>query len=110
MEMISPAVATALQKTETKNAHKEHEHHYFCFRRGQDKTSKVGTSIHDLYSPIGATSVHRARYLDELIKEVPDEVASFGKRLDRIRDEGDHVVLHFQVSDPLKGFIHWSAF
>lgn len=39
--------------------------------------------------------MHRAHFLDELVKLVPDKVAHFGKRLEDIEDLGDHVVLKF---------------
>ena len=41
-------------------------------------------------------SVHRAQFLDELVKGVPSERAHFNKRLRSIEDsEGSGIVLHF---------------
>lgn len=42
-------------------------------------------------------SVHRARFLDELVKGIPAERAHFNKRLQSIEEkEGSGVVLHFK--------------
>jgi salicylate hydroxylase len=45
----------------------------------------------------GQKTVHRALFLDELVKLVPKEIAHFGKRVDQILDNGDEgVTLHFK--------------
>lgn len=42
-------------------------------------------------------SVHRARFLDELVKGVPPERAHFNKRLQSLEEkEDDRIVLHFK--------------
>lgn len=42
-------------------------------------------------------SVHRARFLDELVKGVPPERAHFNKRLQSLEEEeGSGIVLHFK--------------
>ena len=44
----------------------------------------------------GMRSVHRAHFLDELVKSVPAHRAHFNKRLQHIEDKnGDPVILHF---------------
>lgn len=40
--------------------------------------------------------VHRAHFLDELVKLVPDTVAQFGKRLESLSKKGEKMVLKFQ--------------
>lgn len=80
MKMISPSIHEGFQRCETKNGYPEHAKHFFCYRRGEDRSSRTGSSMMNLTSKTGATSVHRAKFLDELIKDVPDSVASFGKR------------------------------
>lgn len=48
-------------------------------------------------TPGGMQSVHRAHFLDELVKGLPAERAHFNKRLQSIEDkEGSGVVLHFK--------------
>ncbi|PNS21338.1 hypothetical protein CAC42_1117 [Sphaceloma murrayae] len=96
LRRISPATLDAFEKCVTYNGTEKYKKTYFTFRNGEDKSTKVGTPIIDLESSTGATSVHRAQLLDELIKYVPDEIASFGKRLDNITDNSDHVILQFK--------------
>ncbi|KAF2155146.1 FAD/NAD(P)-binding domain-containing protein [Myriangium duriaei CBS 260.36] len=96
MQLISPSIWNAFQACLTNNASHESSKYWFRFRNGNDTSSKVGSSIIDLECATGQTSVHRARFLDELVKEVPEEAASFGKRLDNVDDRGEHVVLHFK--------------
>ncbi|KAF2219937.1 hypothetical protein BDZ85DRAFT_36901 [Elsinoe ampelina] len=96
LKRISPATTTAFERTVTYNGTEEYKKSYFVFRNAEDKSTKVGSPIIDLKSTTGATSVHRAQLLDELIKFVPDEISSFGKRLDNITDNTDHVLLHFK--------------
>ncbi|GAB7352213.1 hypothetical protein MBLNU459_g2686t1 [Dothideomycetes sp. NU459] len=96
MSMIDPRIEAGFRKCATNNAWPENQNYWFSFRRGQDLTSKVGSPICDLWCSTGQTSVHRARYLDEVIKLVPPEVARFGKRIKDVDDCGDHVVLRFE--------------
>jgi len=45
----------------------------------------------------GQSTLHRAKFLDELVALVPKEIAHFGKRLDRIEgSDTDGVKLHFK--------------
>ncbi|TKX24585.1 6-methylsalicylic acid decarboxylase [Elsinoe australis] len=96
LRRISPATLDAFEKCVTYNGTPKYKKTYFTFRNGEDKSTHVGTPIIDLESTTGAAGVHRAQLLDELIKFVPDEVSSFGKRLENITDNGDHVLLHFK--------------
>lgn len=36
--------------------------------------------------PVGNSSVHRAKFLDAMVKHVPKEISHFGKRLSKIED------------------------
>lgn len=82
--MIDPEIHEAFGRCMTNNPDPDAQHHWFSFRHGEDSTSKVGSLICELQCETGQTSVHRARYLDELIKLVPDEMCHFGKRQDRL--------------------------
>jgi len=45
----------------------------------------------------GQTTLHRALFLDELVKLMPKEIAHFGKRVDQIIDNGENgITLHFK--------------
>lgn len=93
MSMIDPRIEAGFRKCATNNAWPENQNYWFSFRRGQDRTSSVGTPVYNLWCASGQTSVHRARYLDELIALVPEGVARFGKRISEIQDRGDEGVL-----------------
>lgn len=83
MKLIDPRMYTGFQKCGTNNAWPDRQNFWFSFRRGDAEGAKVGsvgTRFHDLWCSTGQTSVHRARFLDELIALVPKEVARFGKR------------------------------
>lgn len=52
--------------------------------------------IYSLKGAAGIKSVHRAHFLDELVKSVPAQRAHFNKRLQSIEDKnGDPVILQF---------------
>jgi salicylate hydroxylase len=95
MEMIDPAIYQGFLRCATNNAWPEHQKHWFTFRKGEDTSSKFGTSFLELWCETGQSSVHRASFLDELVALVPKNIAHFGKKLETIEDQGDHVVLHF---------------
>ncbi|KAK3615416.1 hypothetical protein LTR56_026603 [Elasticomyces elasticus] len=94
MKMIDPAIHEGFEKCATNNGFDASKNFWFSFRKGDD-SSEFGTKFLDLWCETGQSSVHRARYLDELVALVPDDVAHFGKRLEEVDDKGDHVVLHF---------------
>jgi len=96
MRLIDPAIYAAFEKCKTNNPNPQNAKYWFQFRLGEDKSSRVGGHVLDLHSPTGQSSVHRARYLDEIIALVPKDIAHFGKRLDNITQHEDHVILEFQ--------------
>jgi len=96
MRLIDPAIFAAFEKCKTNNPNPKNANFWFQFRLGEDKSSRVGGHVLDLYSPTGQSSVHRARYLDEIIALIPKEIAHFGKRLDSVTEHEDHVLIKFQ--------------
>jgi salicylate hydroxylase len=81
MSLIDPAVRDAFRRLATKNGFEEEEETWINFRCGFGEPTmiaKVQTTDHE---KTGLSSVHRARFLDELAKLIPDEIAHFGKRL-----------------------------
>lgn len=95
MRLIDHRIFEGFQRCATNNEWKSKENFWFSFRKGQDTQDKYGEHLLDLYCSTGQQSVHRAHYLDELVKLVPNEIAHFGKRLEDIEDKGDGVVLKF---------------
>lgn len=56
----------------------------------------AGTLICNQKNSLGMQSVHRAHFLDELVKAVPADRAHFHKRLERLEEGPEGVALHFQ--------------
>ncbi|KAK4549296.1 hypothetical protein LTR36_007755 [Oleoguttula mirabilis] len=95
MKLIDPAIYDGFLRCATNNGWPDRQHFWFSFRKGEDASSPFGTRFFDLWCETGQASVHRARFLDELVALVPKGIAHFGKRLDDVQDTGDHVVLRF---------------
>lgn len=94
--MIDPAMYAGYEKVRTNNAWPDRQKFWFSFRTGDDpKAPKYGTRFFDLYCETGQSSVHRARFLDELVALVPKNIAHFGKKLISIDEGLDSVTLHF---------------
>lgn len=95
MKLIDPAIYAGFRRCATNNGWPDRQNFWFSFRKGQDTSSKFGTRFFDLWCETGQSSVHRARFLDELVALVPKDIAHFGKRLDEVEDTGDNVTLRF---------------
>lgn len=95
MSLIGPDVRAAFEECVTYNASPEKKNTWFDFRLGQDvgPGQDAGKLICEVRSPDGQGYVHRARYLDELVKLIPASVAHFGKRLAEYEDRGEEGVL-----------------
>ncbi|KAI5925167.1 mannitol 1-phosphate dehydrogenase [Camillea tinctor] len=112
VELVSPEFQEAFGRCLTKQ-HKDKHDVWFSVRVGDqrrggedgvvkkqgDKTLKLGDIIFEVHFSDDREwgSVHRAHFLDELVKLIPKSVARFGKRLaDISKEDGtDNAVLHF---------------
>ncbi|OCL10202.1 mannitol 1-phosphate dehydrogenase [Glonium stellatum] len=66
--------------------------------REEDGQRQAGEWVYELPCPPGRGGVHRAHYLEEMVKLLPESVSRFGKRLVDIsaaEDGNGDVVLHF---------------
>lgn len=96
LKMIDPAMYAGFEKVRTNNAWPDRQKYWFTFRTGDDPNGDLyGTRFFDLYCETGQSSVHRARFLDELVALVPGDIAHFGKKLVSIDECPDSVTLHF---------------
>ncbi|KAF2630118.1 mannitol 1-phosphate dehydrogenase [Macroventuria anomochaeta] len=110
MKLMSPKIHEAFTKTKTGNQWKEKEDSWFTIRVGDERKAdkdgfvkpgkKVGDALFDVPMEAGGDrgGVYRAAFLDELVKDVPDSVARFGKRvvdLSNAKDNSGDMVLHF---------------
>jgi salicylate hydroxylase len=110
MKLMDPRIHKAFLKTKTGNQWKEKEDSWFTIRVGDERKAdkdgyvkggkKVGDALFDVPMEAGGDrgGVYRAAFLDELVNDVPDSVARFGKRLVDLSNANDNsgdMVLHF---------------
>ncbi|KAI7222437.1 putative salicylate hydroxylase [Hortaea werneckii] len=86
MQACSPDIYNAFQKVCATNQSPSKKNIWFEFSNSMDQTQEVGQEKHlfTLSSEIGANAVHRAHFLDELVKLIPEGVTQFKKHLDTI--------------------------
>jgi salicylate hydroxylase len=110
MQLMSPKIHDAFNKVKTGNQWEEKLDSWFTIRVGDARKAdkdgyvkpgkKVGDALFDVPMKAGGErgGVYRAAFLDELVKDVPDSVTQFGKRLVDLSDATDNsgdMVLHF---------------
>jgi salicylate hydroxylase len=104
MDICGPGIRNAYDTVAVKNAWPEKEKVWFSYLDGTKSKPPVnGKPVHQeaefvIYSAVGQNGVHRAHFLDELVKLVPKDIAVFGKRLITIDDaeDGGKMVMHFE--------------
>lgn len=104
MTLIDPEIKKGYDFIATSNAYPEKKKVWFDFRLGQKEDGwqdlkapgKEGQKIAEIKArDTGQSSVHRAHFLDALVKLVPDGVAKFGKRVDQVEKNGEKMQLSF---------------
>jgi salicylate hydroxylase len=103
MKLIDPQIVKSFENCWTINGSQKKKDTWFDFRTGQDGWTREGTpAAADIHvadvkiAEVGQNSVHRAHFLDELVKLVPAEVPEFGKRVKDISEESGKMVLTFE--------------
>lgn len=108
MSLISPSIATGYSRIDTRNGAEESKGTWFDFQLGELKPpghwpdgsqGVYGQHICSTRSTVGQSSVHRAHFLDMMVKLVPSTSASFGKRLVNLTtmtNPKKRVILEFQ--------------
>lgn len=102
MELIDSRITKGFEKCATSNGWPEKKENWFDFRVGKSESRdsqhvEVDTFVATVKcGKMGQNSVHRAHFLDELVKLIPDGVAQFGKRMTNITQDGERAVLHFE--------------
>ena len=93
MKLISPKIHDAFEKCKTTNQWSTKANSWFTVRVGDARRAdpdghvregkKVGDALFDVKfdNDRGRGGVYRAHFLDELVKEIPEGVAKFGKKL-----------------------------
>lgn len=105
MDLIDPKIREGYERQSTQNGWESKSDRWFDFRYGVGKQkedgtwddSRIGKLILGLDKPSGGGTIHRAHFLDEMVKILPDGVARFAKRLVDLHDDGPGrgVVLYF---------------
>lgn len=99
MALLDPTILKAYERCQTTNVSPAEQGRFFNFRYGTEKPSSdgmvAGELICDVRSGCTTSSVHRARFIDELVKLLPEGMATFRKRLLGIDDDGQGVLLKF---------------
>ena len=95
MRLISPCIYEAYMKEATCNVWEEHKNSWFQILQGQGRSE--GELITTVENEGGQSTVHRAHFLDELVKLLPQHIGIFGKRLEKIEDDvASGIKLHFR--------------
>lgn len=91
MRMCHPGVEEAFEKVCTRNMWPSKQKVWFDYYDGQTKDveAKAQKPAFSISNNVGQNGVHRAHFLDELVKLVPPELASFGKRLEKFEQAED---------------------
>lgn len=84
LALISPATEQAFLLHATASLSPEFQHVWFDFRNGK-AGEKDGEILSKVKNETGQQTVHRAKFLDELVKLIPEGIAHFGKRLVQIQ-------------------------
>jgi salicylate hydroxylase len=87
MALIDPAIRDAFRRLATKNGFEEEEETWINFRSGFGEPAMIAKVQTCDREKTGLSSVHRARFLDELAALIPKDIAHFGKRLLSFKSE-----------------------
>ncbi|KAL8830418.1 MAG: hypothetical protein Q9191_001447 [Dirinaria sp. TL-2023a] len=95
LELIAPEARAAFDKHATGNMSPRHAKTMVNYVVGEREHE--GELIHAHLSATGQQTVHRARFLDEIVKIVPPQRAHFNKRVVHLDDKQDGtIVIHFK--------------
>lgn len=95
MQVCHPAIYEAFQRVCTRNIWPSKQKVWFDYY-DHHHASHHGKPAFSITNQFGQNSVHRARFIDELVKLLPADMVSFDKRLDRYEEQdGGRYRLHF---------------
>lgn len=99
MKSCHQGIYEAFERVCTRNLWESKQKVWFDYLNGWDTgTSESGhqPAVFTISNSIGQNGVHRAHYLDELVKLVPKDIARFGKKLESIKEsQTGKLVMHF---------------
>ncbi|KAG6049562.1 hypothetical protein E4U17_006791 [Claviceps sp. LM77 group G4] len=97
MKICDPAIHEAFERVCTRNIWPSKQKTWFDYYDAQSENA-TSSPVFSIASDLGQNGVHRAHFLDELIKLVPPGAAHFGKKLDKY-EEDKHGRLHLSFTD-----------
>jgi salicylate hydroxylase len=92
MKICHDGIYQSFEKVCTRNQWPEKKKVWFDFLDaygGEDEQLERSTLKFVISNSLGQNGVHRATFLDELVKLVPEGIAHFGKRLKSLEQSGD---------------------
>lgn len=96
MKACHPGVFEAFNKVCTRNQWPSKRHVFFDYVAGYEEGKDAQEEIQFTTSNAqGQNAVHRAHFLDEMVKLVPAEICEFGKNLVDITSSPEGQVMHF---------------
>lgn len=99
MKKCQPDIHDAFERVCTRNVWPSKRNVWFDFLIGYGNTSEISndSSAFTITNSLGQNGVHRADFLAELVKLLPEGVARFGKRLQDIAEKADgRLRIHFE--------------
>ena len=99
MYLINPAIKAAFDRLLTKNEGDNEKETWINYRSGigePELVAKVQTTDNN---KTGLSSVHRAHFLNEMIKLIPEDVAHFGKRLLNLHPGSENNTVRMEFED-----------
>ena len=97
LELIGRGTEQAFRKVATSNLYEKHANTWFEINYGEGP--HAGEFISAPTNTTGQKSLHRAHFLNELIKFVPEHISQFGKRLVSIEEPDDDAPLTLRFKD-----------
>ena len=97
MQVCHPGIYNAFEKVRTRNSWPSKQKVWFDYLDGHGDDSALQTPAFTISNSLGQNGVHRARFLEELVKLLPDGLARFGKKLLGITEKLDgKLVMSFE--------------
>lgn len=96
MQLCHPDIYAAFLKVCTRNTAPEKARVFFDYVRGFDPSGRAGDVVFTATNAFGQNAVHRAHFLDEVVKLLPqDGIVEFGKLLTGLDEGPGGVTLRF---------------
>jgi len=100
MKVCSTGVYEAFAHVATKNQDVDKQNVWFDWLDGYNHNRErdgAGLQLFQLTNNLGGNAVHRAHFLDAMVKLIPEQVSHFHKHLESIvREDDGKMTLHFQ--------------